>query len=204
MVKSNYIELIEQYKVDSKSAEKLWNEINRNYTQENRYYHNLHHIQDLLLELVRVKDKIENWPVILFTLFYHDIIYKSTKKDNEEKSSKLATQRMMEIGVDKNDIELCQRQIIATKSHKKQEDSDTNYFTDADLSILGKEPKLYETYCSNIRKEYSIYPNFLYKKGRKKVVIHLLSMYKIFKTKEFYEKYEEQAKFNLNNELKTL
>lgn len=204
MTKSNYIELVKQYNVDSNSTEGLWNEINRNYTQEKRYYHNLQHIEALLLELLSVKDKIENWSVILFTLYYHDIIYKSTKKDNEEKSAQLATQRMMEIGVDTNDIQLCQKQILATKSHKNQADSDTNYFTDADLSILGKEPKMYKTYCSNIRKEYRIYPNFLYKKGRKKVVNHFLSMNRIFKTNEFYDKYEEQAKFNLNNELKTL
>lgn len=204
MTKSNYIELLKQYKVDSDSTERLWNEINRYYTQENRYYHNLQHLEALLLELLKVKDKIENWSVILFTLYYHDIIYKTTKKDNEEKSAQLATQRMMEIGVEKNEIELCRRQITATKSHKDQADSDTNYFTDADLSILGKEPIIYETYCSNIRKEYRIYPNFLYKKGRKKVVNHFLSMNRIFKTKEFYDKYEEQAKFNLSNELKTL
>ena len=204
MIKSNYIELIEQYEVDSKYTEELWNEIDRNYSKENRYYHNLKHIESLLFELVSIRDKIQNWQVILFTLYYHDIIYKSTKKDNEEKSAELAAKRMIEIGVNKNHIEQCQRQIIATKSHIEQTDSDTNYFTDADLSILGKEPSQYETYCSNIRKEYSIYPNFLYKKGRKKVVNHFLSMNRIFKTKEFFEKYEEQAKFNLNNELKTL
>lgn len=204
MIKSEYIELVEQYEVDSNSANELWSEIHKKYSQENRHYHNLQHIEALLLELESVKDKIENWPVILFTLYYHDIIYKSTKKDNEEKSAELATKRMIEIGVDKSDIELCQKQIIATKSHIEIKDPDTNYFTDADLSILGKEPAKYKTYCSNIRKEYRIYPNFLYKKGRKKVIKHFLSMNRIFKTKEFYDKYEEQAKFNLSNEIKTL
>lgn len=204
MIKSNYIELIRQYEVDEASTEKLWNEINNYYSEENRFYHNLEHIENLLLELKRIKDKIENWNVIIFSLYYHDIIYKSTKKDNEEKSAELAVKRMIEIGVDMNQIERCKKQIIATKSHTEKTDSDTNYFTDADLSILGKEPSQYETYCANIRKEYRIYPNFIYKKGRKNVVKHFLSMNRIFKTKEFYDKYEEQAKFNLNNELKTL
>ena len=111
---------------------------------------------------------------------------------------------MKEIGVQESDVKLCYEQIIATKSHSENSESDTNYFTDADLSILGRTPTKYKTYCSNIRKEYSIYPDFLYKKGRKKVVNHFLSMKKIFKTDEFYNRYEEQAKLNLQQELKSL
>jgi predicted metal-dependent HD superfamily phosphohydrolase len=39
---------------------------------------------------------------------------------------------------------------------------------DADLSILGKDLDTYLAYTKMIRKEYSIYPDFLYKPGRKK------------------------------------
>lgn len=204
MIKSNYIELLKEFGVNSNSAEELWNEINYNYSKKNRHYHNLKHLKDLYNQLANVKDKIHNWQVILFTLYYHDIIYISTQKDNEEKSAELASKRMKEIGVQESDVKLCYEQIIATKSHSENSESDTNYFTDADLSILGRTPTKYKTYCSNIRKEYSIYPDFLYKKGRKKVVNHFLSMKKIFKTDEFYNRYEEQAKLNLQQELKSL
>lgn len=204
MLKSNYIELLNQFEVELNFAEELWREIKINYSNKNRHYHNLKHLVDLLSELENVKDKIHNWEVILFTLFYHDIIYKSTKKDNEEKSAELALKRMLEIGVSENLAKKSYEQIIATKSHKENIDSDTNFFTDADLSILGRENDVYKSYCSNIRREYSIYPDFLYNRGRKKVINHFLAMNRIFKTDEFYNKYEEQARLNLKQELKSL
>jgi len=204
MIKSTYINLIQEYGVELSSSETLWKEIRTNYSQRKRYYHNIEHLEDLLDQLTSVKQEIKKWNVILFTLFYHDIVYKSTKKDNEEQSAILASNRMNEIGVSKKDIKHSYAQIIATKSHKENIDPDTNYFTDADLSILGRAPKVYQNYCHKIREEYSIYPKFLYNKGRKKVINHFLSMNRIFKTQEFYNKFEEQAKHNLNQELKML
>ena len=95
------------------------------------------------------------------------------------------------------------RGIKCTKSHEFS-DSDTNYFTDADLSILGKSWKTYEEYYQQIRKEYKIYPDFIYNSGRKKALQHFLKMDRIFKTDYFFEKYEIQARENLQNELQIL
>ncbi len=201
MIKAVYIDLIKPYDVEHIYQEDLWKEIEQKYSQRNRHYHNLDHISALLNELTLVKPLIQNWEAVLFAIYYHDLIYKSTRKDNEEKSAEIAENRMRAIGVDTESVNLCQYHILATKSHREYTDSDTNYFTDADLSILGKDPEMYANYCSNIRKEYAIYPNFLYKKGRQKVVNHFLSMDWIFKTPEFYEKYEQQARWNLEMEL---
>ena len=151
-----------------------------------------------------VKSEIQNWETILFTLFYHDIIYNSIKSDNEEKSAELAEKRMKQISVSNDIIELCKKQILTTKSHIKSTDSDTNYFTDADLSVLGQNWETYLLYCKNVRKEYSIYPALVYNPGRKKVLNHFLSMDRIFKTDFFYNKFEKQAKHNLQKEIESL
>jgi predicted metal-dependent HD superfamily phosphohydrolase len=42
-----------------------------------------------------------------------------------------------------------------------------------------------------------MYPDFLYKPGRRKVLTHFLEMERIFKSDHFYQKYEEQARKNL-------
>jgi len=194
MLESIYIELLNGYGVTPSSTEELWLEIKRN---------NLKHLEDLYEQLLIVKNKIENWNVILFTLYYHDIIYKATRKDNEEKSGELASIRMTKIGVSKNDINRCYQQITATKTHNENLISDSNYFNDADLSILGRESFSYKEYCRNIRKEYSVYPDLLYTRGRKKVVNHFLSMKSIYKTDEFYSLYEKTARQNLKKELLT-
>lgn len=204
LLKTKYMDLIYGYNVSNDAAEALWNEVASHYIKKHRYYHNLDHLEDLYVQLEFVKDKIQNWRVILFTLFYHDIIYKVAKTNNEEKSAELASKRMDEIGVHAHEIAWCKEQIIATKYHKKQIDTDTNYFIDADLSILGKEPTEYKSYCLKVRKEYAMYPDFIYKKGRKKVVQYFRSMNKIFKTDAFFSQYEKQARLNLEQELKAL
>jgi len=74
-------------------------------------------------------------------------------------------------------------------------------FTDADLSILGAEWPIYHNYTDQIRQEYAIYPDFMYKPGRKKVLLHFLKMERIFKTDYFYITFEAQAIKNIKQEL---
>ncbi len=119
-----------------------------------------------------MKSEIKDWNCILFTLFYYDIIYKSTKSDNEEKSADFAIEKMSKLFISKPVIESCKNQILATKSHLLNQNTDTNYFIDADLSVLGQDWNLYSSYYKNVRKEYSIYTDLLYNPGRKKVLKH--------------------------------
>lgn len=204
MLKETFIELLTKYTDNDSLKKELWTEIEKNYSSKKRHYHTLQHLDNLLSQLTDVKSEIQNWETILFTLFYHDIIYNSIKSDNEEKSAELAEKRMKQIFVSNDKIELCKKQILATKLHIKSTDSDTNYFTDADLSILGQNLETYLLYCKNVRKEYSIYPTLVYNTGRKKVLNHFLSMGRIFKTDFFYNKFETEAKHNLQKEIESL
>lgn len=204
MLKETFIELLTNYTDNDRLTNELWSEIEKRYSDKKRYYHTLQHLENLLTQLTEIKDKIQDWDSILFTLYYHDIIYNATKSDNEEKSAELAEKRLKQISVSNDKIEFCKRQILATKSHLKSTDRDTNYFTDADLSILGQDWKTYSLYFKNVRKEYSIYPNLVYNPGRKKVLNHFLEMDRIFKTEFFHDKFETQAKINLTNELNSL
>jgi predicted metal-dependent HD superfamily phosphohydrolase len=204
VLKHTFIELLKNYTNNDSLINELWTEIEKNYTHKKRNYHTLLHLQNLLDQLTAVKDAIQNWDCILFTLYYHDIIYNALKSDNEEQSALLAKKRMQQISVSSETIELCTKRILATKSHIKSADNDTNYFTDADLSVLGQSWEVYSNYYKSIRKEYSIYPDLIYNPGRKKVLHHFLAMESIFKTKYFYDKFELQAKQNLQMELDIL
>jgi predicted metal-dependent HD superfamily phosphohydrolase len=84
------------------------------------------------------------------------------------------------------------------------ENTDTNLFTDADLSILGQPWETYLAYAQNVRKEYGQYPKIIYRSGRKKVLRHFLEMERIFKTEYFFEKYEICARKNIEQELENL
>lgn len=204
VLKETFLELLKNYTGNERQTNELWIEIEKNYSSKKRHYHTLQHLDNLLAQLTLVKAEIKNWEAILFTLYYHDIVYNSLKSDNEEKSAQLAENRMKEVPVVYDTIAVCKKQILATKSHIKSSDSDTNYFTDADLSILGHTWENYSQYYKNVRKEYSIYPDLVYNLGRKKVLNHFLSMDRIFKTDFFYNRFEAQAKQNLQNEIELL
>lgn len=182
----------------------LWFEIETKYAKKNRYYHNLKHLECMFSELDNVKNYISNFTNISFSVFYHDIMYDATSGFNEEKSAELAKDRLQQIGLDDISIHIVFRQIIATKAHQKSDDNDTNYLIDADLSILGKDSETYLEYSEKIRKEYSMYPDQLYKPGRKKVLHNFLQLESIFKTEYFKTKYEKQARENIAFELNRL
>jgi len=199
-LKEIFFKLAAKYTNNSVLIEKLWKEINKYYSDTGRHYHNLQHLENLLIQLQEVKDKILNWDALVFSIFYHDIIYKPTKNNNEEKSTELAVKRLTEINVSPVIISKCAEMILATKKHEHYNDTDINYFTDADLSILGQSWDEYKKYFTQIRKEYSLYPDMIYKPGRRKVLDHFLQMQRIFKTDHFYERLEIRAKENLIKE----
>jgi len=204
MLKETFVSLLGRYTRNTELIDELWTEIEKSYSDTKRHYHTLTHLQNMLLQLSEVKSNILNWDAVLFSLYYHDLIYNSLKSNNEEKSAEVAAERMIRLELPLALIDHCKNQILATKLHQKSEDNDTNYFLDADLSILGQSWEKYVDYYKNVRKEYAIYPDLIYKPGRKKVLQHFLSMERIFKTEYFRQKLEATAKENLKKELALL
>ena len=200
-INSIFSNLISKFSNDEKLKVDYWQEIEKSYSQKSRKYHNLLHLENMILELENVKDEISDFDALLLSVFYHDITYKATSKDNEEKSAEIAKKHLEKINISSEKIAKVYNQILATKSHKRCDDSDTNFLLDADLAILGKDWNVYENYVHQIRKEYSIYPDFLYNPGRKKVLLHFLEFDEIFKTEYFKEKYEKMARENIQREI---
>jgi predicted metal-dependent HD superfamily phosphohydrolase len=183
------------------NAEKRWNEIASEYQQARRFYHTLQHLEHMFLNILEVKNEINDWQSIIFSIAFHDVIYDPLRNDNEERSAAFAETQLSQAGSPISQVEKCKEQILATKAHQPSVDADINYFTDADLAILGADPEEYSSYASDIRKEYSHYPDPIYNAGRKKVLMHFLHMPQIFKTEHFNRKYGSQAIINLKDEL---
>ncbi len=200
-LKSTWQALTSTYTDKLEMIEEVWQEIERAYTKSNRHYHNLSHLEFMINKAVRYKHKIKDFDSILFSIFYHDIFHNIKRQDNEKKSAEIATDRLNKLGVPSDKILVCKDQIMATKEHKRNASQDTNFLLDFDLAILGDSPEIYKAYIMKIRKEYAMYPDFLYKMGRKKVIQHFLNMPSIFKTEEFLNNYEQQATENLKAEL---
>ncbi len=208
MLKDHYTALLLNYTTDEDLIQQCWNEVETAYSDEERYFHNLSHLEQLTEALMPVKDKVADWDAVLFSLFYHDIAYDVVQyvleNDNEERSAAIATETLTELGVPAEKITLCQQHIMATKTHRVSDNADTNFFTDADLSILGQPWEIYHAYMKNIRKEYAIYPDPIYHSGRMKVLKHFLKMERVYKTEHFYLMFENTARENMEREMEVL
>lgn len=202
MIKQKFLNLIRKHSSNEDYNLECWNEIENNYSSKSRHYHNLEHLDNMISELSKIQLEVNNLDCLLFAIYYHDIIYKPTKSDNEHQSALLFKNRIAKTSFDK--LSECIAQIEATKEHKLSAENDTNILLDLDLSVLGKSTEEYKKYSENIRKEYRIYPDFMYRKGRKKVLKSILELDFIYKTDYFKQLYENQAKKNLTLELNQL
>ena len=200
-LQSIFLQLAALFSSDKELAITYWKAIEKNYSGKRRHYHTLQHLENIYAALYPVQHQIDNWSTLLFTLFYHDIIYNPLRADNEEQSAIAAEKALQKLTVPADMIADCKAQIMATKSHELSTSSDTNFFTDADLCILGSPWAEYEIYSNNVRREYAVYPDLLYKPGRRKVIHHFLQQERIFKTAHFYTVYEKEARNNLSREL---
>ncbi len=203
MFRQVFTRSIQNFTADPTQIKRLWSDIAAHYSGANRHYHNLFHLDHLAKELQQVKDNIADWDLIVFSVAYHDIIYEIGQADNEEKSADYAGSALAGL-LAPSGMKKCKKAILATKNHQFNNDSDINYFTDADLSVLGVDPGLYMEYSRQIRKEYEAFPDPVYIPGRLKVLERFLHMERIFKTGFFFDKYERQARSNLKMELEQL
>ena len=142
MIKEEFFNAVIAYTSTPDNASKLWQEVVAQFAERSRHYHTMVHIENLTKDLVSVKVSFKNWYIVVFAVVYHDIIYKATKTNNEEKSADLAAQRLEGIGVPAELIVRCQAFIMATKRHEAV-DHEIDLFTDADLSILGSATDSY-------------------------------------------------------------
>ena len=194
--------LLKKYIINDELIDTLWLEIKEKYSEKHRAYHNLNHLEEIFRYYDSCKDKLEQPDLICFSIFYHDVIYGVWKKDNEEKSADFALLKLSNI-LSTSELTSITNQIITTKTHESL-NNDTQFLLDFDLAILGQSPSIYKEYLQKIRKEYKSVPNFIYKKGRKKVLQHFIDKPFIYKTPEFIDLYELQAKQNLKQELNFL
>jgi len=200
-------QLMRRQKAPAQYIVPLWREILSAYTNNNRHYHTLQHLVNLFNQADQFRTQIADSDTLELSIWYHDIIYQCLRKDNEEKSALFAKYRMEAINYPREKLVRCYEQINATKKHelpKGSTDLDTALFLDFDLAILGKDWTTYEKYAQQIRQEYSIFPTFLYNRGRKKVINQLLEKPQLYKTNYYVEHFEDAARANLERELELM
>jgi predicted metal-dependent HD superfamily phosphohydrolase len=174
-----------------------------NYEGHNRYYHNLEHIVHCLQEMVWLESNSKDtfdYEQLCAAILAHDIVHGAKDEISDEKlSAEILLKELGEEFIPAYDIVLSTQHF----SGKKEFSSIEKVMRSIDLSILGKNWKLYKKYTENIRKEYSFVGESDYKKGRANVLKLFLEKEKIFESNNF-SNYEQIARQNIKKELNKL
>lgn len=171
------------------------------YSDSVRKHHDLEHIREMLQGLLAMEQRA--CADLHRAVWWHDAIYDSTRKDNEERSADLAAQTLASWGVPEAEIQRVQNLILVTKHHDAPHgDRDAATLIDLDLSILAAIPEKYDLYAVNIREEYGWVDAEAYIQGRSDFLRGMLARPQIFTT--LPPDAEAQARSNMARELNRL
>jgi predicted metal-dependent HD superfamily phosphohydrolase len=171
------------------------------YAEPHRAYHNLAHIMDCLCEFDSSKDLAHDAPAVEMALWFHDVVYDPRAKDNEERSAGLALKVADEAGVSASFKESVKALILSTKKHDDSLHRDAAVMADIDLGILGRAPDRFDEYENQIRQEYEWGPAAAFAAGRSAILEAFLARRSIYGTGFFRNKYERQARENLERSI---
>src|SRR5260221_2295298 len=204
-LKSQWDTLASFYPSDKTIKEEAFQVLQEQYSEKSRFYHNFSHVKTLLKLFESFDNKIQDPKAIKFSIWFHDVIYDTRRNDNESESARLAYEMLRKLNVNTETIELVKDLILATKDHNgKNLSYDAKLFLDMDLAILGMSEEIYKEYSQAIRQEYAWVSESMYRKGRKKVLKSFMERERIYFTDEMKARYDEQARKNINSEIKSL
>ena len=181
-----------------------YTDLKRRYNEKHRKYHNVTHIESLLIELEKTRHISENYNSIELALWFHDAVYNIFSKSNEKDSADLAVSFISD---NSGSLELQQTVyslIMATEHNFVPKGNDQRLMVDIDLSILGSAESRYTDFETAIRKEYKYIPWFIFKRKRIELLQYFLGRESIFSHRYYIDSLEQQARVNIANAIKKL
>ena len=182
------------------------------YNENHRFYHNWHHISDMLEKLDQLSYLVSNIEQITMAIFWHDVVYYTKDIDgnvipdvvnvhastnkfmenfNIDKYSNYAPAISMVLGTAKHTI------AIPSFHYYEGFEQDFKLFLDLDLSGFGSSYDTFIKNGNNIRKEFAFVPDEDFEFGRRAALLNFWNADPLFKLPETQELWEKKAKDNL-------
>ena len=188
----------------SKADDELYHRLVACYSEPHRKYHTTQHLNECFAHLKRVSSFAEHAAEVELALWFHDAIYNTHEKDNEQRSAEWARDSSLSAGLSKEQADRIYELIMATMHDAVPTGTDAEVLADIDLGILGAERTRFDEYELQVREEYSWVPDFLYRKARRKVLQEFTGREWIYSTAVFRSEYEVRARENLTRSLSRL
>ena len=174
-----------------------WKDLSARYSEAHRSYHTLRHIAHCLDELDAVRRESGDPVAIELALWYHDAVYDTHARDNEERSAVLAEATAAAAGLGADRARRVGDLIRVSTHRKSAAEPEARLFADIDLAILGQEPPRFAEYEQQVRREYEWVPDEEFRAVRARILETFLDRFSIYTTGVFQDKYEKQARLNL-------
>ncbi len=188
----------------SGDPEPIYADLVQRYSGAGRAYHNLRHIEHCLTELASFPEPCADRDTIEFAVWFHDAIYATKAKDNEEQSAELARAVAHNANLTASFADTVTGLILTTKHSVPPTSAAAQLIVDVDLAILGQPQPAFDKYERQIREEYDWVPAEDFRKGRAAILARFANRPNIYATEHFHELYENQARENLIRSLQQL
>lgn len=182
----------------------LFHRLGACYSEPHRKYHTMQHLNECFAHLESVRSIAERPAEVELALWFHDAIYKTNKKDNEERSAEWARESALAGGLSNDQASRIFDLVIVTKHNATPASRDAEVLVDVDLGILGSAPSRFDEYEGQVREEYSWVPGALYRRERRRILQEFANRPSIYSTEHFRAKYEAQARDNVARSLARL
>jgi predicted metal-dependent HD superfamily phosphohydrolase len=204
-LEGSWDQLVRVSGVSPPAAAAVFADLVQAYSSPERHYHTLHHIRQVLDTLEAGRALAKDQAALQWAAWFHDAVYDSQARDNEDRSAARAEQVLTGLGLSPPRIALVRGLILDTKTHHSgTDDYDHRLFLDADLAILGADADSYDAYALAIRQEYAWVPEPDYRAGRQAVLRTFLLRPRIYLTEALFADHESQARANLEREIQAL
>jgi predicted metal-dependent HD superfamily phosphohydrolase len=200
-LETRFVRLLGRLGADPGEAGKVFADLAARHGSPDRHYHTLDHVRAVLDALEELGADPERDPALFLAAWFHDAVYDTHAADNEEQSARLAAAVLPPLGVPRAVTDEATRLILLTKHHQTgADDAAGERLLDADLTVLGAAPDVYDCYAAAIRREFAWVSEADYSAGRSRVLSGFLGRPGIYRTAAYRESREAQARENLSRE----
>jgi len=184
--------------------ERIYRQLIRAWNARSRHYHSLAHLEACLREFDSVRANAQRAGEVEVALWFHDAVYKTYSKHNEEHSAAWATKFLRAQGANDEEVARTHTYILATRHGAEALTGDAALVVDIDLAILGQSREVYDEFERNVRKEYWWVSKRRYVKGRTAVLQSFLDRPRIYAVDLLRDKYESAARSNIQHAIARL
>jgi predicted metal-dependent HD superfamily phosphohydrolase len=189
---------------DSPALRRLYADVRGRYSEPHRHYHTDQHLAECFGNVQAIIALAEHPAEVKVGLWFHDVIYDTRRHDNEQRSADRARTAAQELGVGAEAAQRIYDLIMFTRHAAAPVGIDAEVLVDADLSILGAHPARFQEYEAQVRSEYAWVPDEMFRSRRAEILKEFMARPHVFCTADFRERYEAQARRNLQQSLATL